>query len=529
MSFQTEYDGIVVGAGHNGLCLAAYLCKAGLKILVVEANNKVGGFTCTDEAIPGYKINFHAGIVWGYSPVYRDFDLSKYGARFVKPFVEDGVFLRKKRECVMLYDDPKLNFKNLSKYSERDARTISRLYREYIKTCRMEYFSPPVHPSQRGCDLQGDKREEYQKIVSMSPRHALDELFEDEAIKLLFTLRIMEAAAEDYIDGLGDFVLRMCADSQYLLPVGGAYQICAALARIIQDYGGSVITGTMVTKITIKDGTATGIELADGRRFKAKKFVASSAPPPLTFLRLIGEDYLDRNIAIKAKEYKIAEFTGFQFWLALKDYPRYKEEYGPDANKVFSGWIGADNRQELYEIGLEIAAGDINKLFATVNCPTLLDPTYAPPDKHLIWLYTFAPNPESLKNKSYDDIKEDYSNRLIDLWKDYAPNLTNENIISKNIYTHQDWGKHFPAMVGCLDGKHGSYSDGQYYYGRPFPEVNSYRTMIKGLYLCGSSSHPGAQVTFGPGYNATNVIAEDLGIKKWWRPYDAYSIPLVEE
>lgn len=522
---QDEFDGIIIGGGHNGLTVGAYLSKAGMKILVLDRRGMYGGAAMTEEAVmPGVYHNMHACWVATGLPPYRDLELERYGVVHIRPPIL-GAFMYDDGRAIMTYrDTPSKTLKDMEQFSGKDAKTMTMLAKKYGPVQAQEMYSPPKHPSERGAGLEPDDRAEYQKLCQMSPRQVANELFESDQVKVFFCVRTCLMGTTDYYEGTGDLIFRVAGRGGTGLVRGGTRQIAHGLGQVIMKNGGTILNQSHVERVIVKDGQAQGVEMADGRKFFSRKFVASSVDIPQTFLKLIGRDNLDKNIVQKAENWKHEDWALFGTHLVVKNPPKYQAKFPPEVNQALMNIIGYSSLDDLDTHWEEIKRGEPPaNPGGNCGCHTVNDPTYGAPGLNPCLFWQFAPTAHALKNgASWDDARHDYLDRCIERWKEYAPNLTPDNIAGKASYTPLDITRRIINMLegGCRSG---SFGYGQYYYGRPFPECNDYRTPIEGMYLCGAGSHPGGAITFAPGYNCTNVIAEDFGIKKWWPPFTAWT------
>jgi phytoene dehydrogenase-like protein len=279
--------------------------------------------------------------------------------------------------------------------------------------------------------------------------------------------------------------------------------------------GGMILDNAHVSKILIKDETAYGVELEDGQKITAKA-VASSVDPPQTLLKLVGREHLSEDLVKSAENWKWEEESLFCIHLDLNEPPKYKAD-DPTVNEALVNLIGFETVDDIFKHLKEIDAGELPTAPAAYCCcPTLFDPSQAPPGKHVGYIAVWAPY--ELKDggaEKWDKVRDKYMEKILDYWREYAPNLTKEKILGKYAYTPLDIERKLIDMVkGSY--KQGSYVSYQMGYFRPNMYCSQYRTPIKGLYMCGSGVYPGGMITFGPGYNAANVIVEDLGLKKFW-------------
>ena len=334
----------------------------------------------------------------------------------------------------------------------------------------------------------------------------------------------------DFAPGTGDFFLRYAASPKLSIVRGGTRQLAHALAAFVHANGGVILNDSHVEEITVEGGRATGVRTSDGRTFTASKFVASAIDPPGTFLKLIGEEHVSPEIAQRCRDWETEHHTAlFGFHAATDVPPDYSPRYPEEANRSLCIFMGVDSLAELDEHWRQIGEGHLpDSPGGDACCHTVIDPSYAPSGRHTLLFWQFGTPADRLEGGrvSYDDVKGDYIERMADRWRQYAPNLTKDRILGTYAYTPADIEQRIVNMVGggC---RQGAYTNGQWGYNRPFPEASGYRTPIEGLYLCGSACHPGGSIHFGPGYNAANAIAQDLGLDRWWPPYRIQGKPVL--
>lgn len=526
-----EFDGIVIGSGYNGLTLAGYMAKQGLKVLVLERRMNYGGATITEEVTkPGFYHNLHANFIWSYGPPHQDFELHRYGLKLMYGEVE-RCYLFEDGATLMTYtDDPHRTYQQFSKVLPRsDLDALEDVYHRFLTKVEEEFYAAPKPTEERGEGLEEIDRKEYRRICDMTGREVINELYESDRLKTFISMNACVRGMPDFAPGTGDFFLRYAASPKLSIIRGGTRQLAHALAAFFHAHGGVILNGCHVERITIESGRATGVELSDGRTFRATKFIASGIDPPQTFLKLVGEEHISETIAQRCRDWELEEHTAlFGFHAATDIAPDYTPKYPDDANRALAIFMGVNSLEDLDQHWREIEDGKLpSKPGGDACCHTMIDPSYAPPAKHTLLFWQFGPQSKKLAGgKSYDDVKWEYFEKMADRWAEYAPNLTKDHFLGKYAYTPADIEERIINMVGggC---RQGAYTNQQWGYTRPFPEASGYATPIEGLYLCGSACHPGGSIHFGPGYNCANAIAEDLKVEKWWPPYRVQGKPMV--
>ncbi|MEE8449766.1 MAG: NAD(P)/FAD-dependent oxidoreductase [Thermodesulfobacteriota bacterium] len=524
---MSQYDAVIIGGGHNGLILAAYLVRSGLKVAVLEKRGEIGGGLTTEEVtVHGFRHNLHSHFhtTINIMPPYKDLELEKYGACYVCPPTQKGMPLLDGRGLT-IHTDIEKTCESLARISKEDARAYRTLYddyKEFIETAvAAAIYSPPAYPTERIARLETSPEGlDYLKLERACPRDVVNALFQNEAIKalILHGLAIPRGIMDDYY-GLGMLVplIVSLAELDHLC-LGGSHVLAHALWRVIVSHGGVVRGNKEVKRIIVQQGSACGVETADGEKFMAEKFIASAIDLKQTFLNLLGEEDLSTELRGKVANYKGEEYSIFGIHLAINEPPRYRSaQFDPALQQALNLSIGGESTQALAQQWLDIRQGKPPEepcLYLSV--PTLFDQTQAPADKHtaLIW----QPAPYALRTggaSAWDEIKEEYADRCLAKLRQYAPNMDEKNIIARYILTPLDIERKLKSMPqgGVF---HGRLCQDQIEFFRPLHELCQYRTPIANLYLCGSSTHPGGGITGAPAYNALQIIAEDLNLTRWW-------------
>ena len=301
---------------------------------------------------------------------------------------------------------------------------------------------------------------------------------------------------------------------RYCLARGGTNMIAKGLVNFLLAHGGQLRHQSTVETILVRQGRAVGVRTEDGAEYGARKAVVSNVDPGQTFLRMVGEEHLPREEVERVRAWRMNEYTLFGAHMVLREPPRYavSARY-PDMNGCYHQTFGYDVSEELDVHFREIAAGrPPSKPGGEAWVPTLFDPTQARGGLHTAGFWQFVPYEVEGRGPEYwDEIKEAYFDRIVERWRQYAPNMTPENVVHRYTYTPYDNARAVINMVRG-DGHMGSYTGGQVGVGR-----QPYRTPIEGLYMSGSCCHPSGSITFAPGYNAANFIAEDLKLRRWWK------------
>jgi phytoene dehydrogenase-like protein len=525
---MAKYDGIIIGAGPNGLTVGAYLAKAGLKVLLLERRFEMGGGLCTEVVtVPGFLHNTHAvyHMMVDYSPVLKDLNLeADYNLKwvypplqFVMPFADGS--------SICLYTDVEKSCASIARFSQKDADAYRRIYHKYNQYME-EFIGPATYHEaipafEQMVKLQSSEvGREISELTEHTPKDIVDGIFEHDKVRALFLYLACMWGLDYNMEGLGYLVpLYINRGTNYRLCVNGSHRLAHLMSKFIYDHGGMVIGNQLIKRIIIEDGTAKGVELENGRVLEADKFVCSSIDPYQTFINLVGEGHLAPDFVTRVKDYEWEWDSLFDVHLALEQGPQFAAAASnPEINNAFIYLVGYESEQELINHWEAIRRGEL--VDGGFNCcfPTVHDPTEAPPGRHIALISQHAPY--ELKEGGAEawyryKLRNQYADRALATLRKYAPNINEDNILWRYIATPLDIENKFADMVkGSI--KQGGYFPLQMGYLRPNEECSHHRTPIKNLYLCGASTYSGGCVIWGPGYNAANRVAEDLGIEKWW-------------
>lgn len=504
---MTAFDIVVAGAGHNSLVCAAYLARAGLKVLVLERAARIGGDTSTEEVtLPGFHHDMCASAhtVFQSSPIVRDDELSlgAHGLRYlfpepavVMPFL-DG-------RSITMFRDPRATAREIARFSEHDARAYERLLADWdaIKAAHGRARYSPV-PSEQVADLE--KTSAGLEAVRWRDASALDivrERFDDEHVRAFFLwLSFMTMASVDR-PGTGLNALSLPAGRQafsWTTAEGGSGVLPDALARIVVEHGGEIRTGAEVTGVLVEDGRATGVRTADGGEHRASRAVVSTIH--VTHLPdVVGRERLGDDFMAGLERWR-AGVTMFVTHYALDGAPRYRTEGGSTAS-VGAGICATTD--ELLDALAAFRRGDVRverPPLLAINA-TAVDLSRAPAGKHTLKLVGFLPY--DLRDGGpgrWDSIKEDVSDALFDHYLHHVDGISKANVLARHVESPLDLERRNPHnhRGSCHGGEHSS---------------AGYRLPVSGLYQTGATTHPGGSVTGAPGRNCAQVVMGDLGLR----------------
>lgn len=514
-----EPDGIFIGGGHNSLVAATYLARAGLRVMVLEATDRLGGGMRTTEAtLPLFRHNIHAHFVrWQPdNPVWQDLRIDRFGVEALLPEVQDAIVFDGGRSVLMHYRDPARSLGAIARISSRDADAFERLFDECGTLARTIVaplrFVPPLHPDDEDELLSKSTLGRlYQERATRSSIELITEWFESEPVRLLVGFNVAIRGFQPVMDvpGTGHAaIVSLPASSGAQLIRGGSGEVARALGAALFDAGGTAIAEAEVTGIVVQDGRARGVTLADDRSITAKMFVASSVPAPITMLDLVGAEHLDASLARDLKAYRWNDdYALFGFHMALRERPHFSlEDREPDLPLAHDIALGYEELGDLMTEIEEVRQGSVGAFRVQTTIPTVHDPSQAPPGHHVAFGWKVVP--PGLRDDG--DLRE----RLVAEYSDFAPNVR-EDVLATAGYAPADIDAALASMPNG-DHLHGSFHPDNFGYYRPHPSLSGFRTPIDRLYLCGSSQHPGGGFSGAPGYIAAGVIADDLEVDTWW-------------
>lgn len=522
------YDGIILGTGHNGLILQAYLSRAGLKTISLDRAASAGGGLATEEnpRLPGFLHNTHSFFHRAITalPWYRDLELERHGAQYIEPDMNVALILPDGRSLEW-WTDFNRTIESFAEFSTKDAATLQRWVTEFQpiveRILAPEGRSPPL-PVERRRELlsRSPRGRRLLEVSALSPLQWVMDNFENDVIRagLLFFNGLREIDLR--LPGFGHAIPALLAGKHKAqMCIGGAANLAKALLADIREHGGEVRTGVELKSVLVRQGKAVGVELTSGERIEAKSFVASDLNPQQTFIELLDADAVPRDTREKAAGFQYNLLAPlFALNLALKEPPQYKAaEKRPHLKQAFMVILGLEHFDHFPRIVECHERGEIPPTVMWGGCPTLFDPSQAPPGQHTAFMWEKLPYALHGDAKNWDVEKDKHGQAMLDLWSQFAPNLAEGAVLDWFTRSPLDTERKLPNMRRG-DLLIGSFANGQIGHNRPFPGVGEYRTAVQGLYLCGGSTHPGGNITGLCGYNAAAVLTADLGVKAWWDP-----------
>src|SRR5688500_13964337 len=521
-----RYDAIIIGGGHNGLTAAAYLARAGRKVLVLERRHVLGGAAVTEEVFPGFRFSVCSYVVSLLRPeIIRELDLPRHGLEIL-PL--DGTFTPMPNgDYLWRVNDHSKTRREIARHSRTDAEAYDEYGRAMVAMGR--FVKPilglepadPMSLSPRGVkQLIGLLRrfqrlppqDQYNQVqlMTMSAVDFLDQWFETDVLKatmsasgIIGTFLGVRSPGTAYvllhhymgeIDG---------AFRSWGLSRGGTGAISNSIADAAREAGAEIRTEAPIGKIIIKNGEATGVVLANGDELYAK-VVSSSVDPRLTFMKMIGEEHLPNDFTEDLKRYKYRGSSG-KVNLALDGLPNFKSKpgNGPHLRGAVSISPGVEYMERAYD---EAKYGRFSRRpYIDMVIPSLTDPSVAPPGKHVMSCFVqYAPY--NLKEGNWDDKREEFGDTVIDTIAEHAPNIR-ELILHRQVLTPLDLERDFGLSEGNIF--QGELTLEQLFFLRPAPGWAQYKTPIRNLYMCGSATHPGGGIMGAPGRNAAMKMLKD--------------------
>ena len=520
------YDAIVVGGGHNGLVAAAYLARAGKRVVVLERRERVGGAAISEQVFPGFTFSVFSYVVSLLRPeIIRDLELPRHGLHILP--LESTLTPLPGGDYLAQWNDHDQNRRELARHSLRDAEAYDEfglLMHQMSRAVKpILGLIPPDPASLSPRDLAGlarlgahfrglgaERFHALHKLLTMSSADYLDEWFETEPLKatkaasgIIGTLLGPRSPGTAYVllhhyMGEIDGVFRAWGFAK-----GGNGSVSAAIAAAARSFGAEIRTAAPVARVSIDNGRAVGVVLEGGEEIRAK-LVVSNADPRRTFLDLVGEKHLPADFADGIRRFRFRGASA-KVNLALGEAPNFTclPGNGPHLRGAISISPSVEYLERAYD---EAKYGEFSRRpYLDIVIPSLIDPGMAPPGKHVMSIFAqYAPY--DLNGGWNDAQREAFGDAVVDTLAAYAPNIKSA-ILHRQVVTPAD----IERTIGLSEGNifQGELTLQQMFFLRPVPGWAKYKTPIDGLYQCGSGTHPGGGVMGAPGRLAALAILED--------------------
>jgi phytoene dehydrogenase-like protein len=512
-----RYDSIVIGGGHNGLVAAAYLARAGLSTLVLERRHVLGGAAVTEEIFPGFRFSVASYVVSLLRPeIIRELDLPKHGLEIL-PL--DGTFTPLEGDYLWRVNDHATTMRELRRWSRTDAEAYEEYGRLMVEMARFvkpilsvvppdpgrldpRQWLPLAGLAKRFRDLPEKHQAVFVQLMTMSAADFLSQWFETDpliasvgASGIIGTFQGVRSPGTAYvllhhymgeIDG---------AFRAWGIPRGGTGGVSEAIASSARSFGAEIRCQAPVGRVLTRDGRATGVALESGEEIEAGA-VLSSVDARRTFLGLLETGTLDPSFVADVKRYKFRGSSG-KVNLALDGLPSFDCLPGPGEHLrgAVSFSPSVDYMERAYD---DAKYGRFSRRpFIDMVIPTLVDPSMAPPGKHVMSCFVqYAPYHLSEGDVWDGARREAFGDAVVDTIAEVAPNVR-QLVLHRQVLTPLDLEETFGLTEGNIF--QGELSLEQLFFSRPVPGWARYRTPVRGLWLCGSAAHPGGGIMGAPG------------------------------
>jgi phytoene dehydrogenase-like protein len=505
----------VAGAGHNSLVAAAYLSLAGFRCLVLEARDGIGGDTNTEElTLPGFRHDTcsTAHNLIQASPTIRDDELhlGEYGLEYLHPDpvvhlpFADGAAITQWRDVDRSADE-------LARFSRRDAVAFRTMLADYERVAPLfgRYRYTPIGWGPSLPELLAGHPDggRWLRRQAMSAWEVIEDAFEDAHVRAFMLWMAFMTVQPPERPGTGALAYSILFGRQrhsWTLPRGGSGALPAALARLIEAHGGTILTGRPVTGLVLEGGRCVGVETADGERHTAGRGVLSTIHVK-HLVDMAPADAWGDDFRFGVQTWR-SGVSMFVTHYATTEPPRY----GGTVTSSAAGTAGSVDR--MLRVGSDFARGIVatDEPVLLVLCQTVADPTRAPEGRHTLKVVGFQPYELPEGPQRWDEIEDEVSAANLEHLRRFAPNLADDAVLARVVesplglerFNAHNW------HGSCHGGDQGPSQSGAL---RPTPRWAGHRTPIPGLYQTGATTHPGGSVSAAPGRNAAMVMLRDLG------------------
>jgi phytoene desaturase len=520
-----DYDVIVIGAGHNALVSAGYIAKAGYKVGVFERRDVVGGAVVTEEHVPGFKFDLggSAHILIHGTPVVADLNLEAYGLDYIDI---DPLFWAPYPDGshITIWKDVDKTCESIAAVSPADAEAYRRFVDEWTPMAEgmVAAFNKPPTPLNliRHIGLKTsqsvDNWQTRLRDILTGYGPMLERTFESEKVRALIAWMAAQSGPPPSEPLSAPFALwhPMYHQSGMKRPRGGSGMLTQALARMISDHGGTIHLASPVSQILTEGGRAAGIETEAGERFTAKVIV--SGAHIYTTMAMLKNGAVPAQTRELVHKSRIGNGFGFVVRYAMEELPNYTAlptdgEAGPHHRAMQFICPSINYLNAAYA---DYLAGRPSRDPALISMTwTAVDPSLAPPDKHVMFIWGQYYPYELSSGESWDDIAQREADRMLSKLAEYAPNVENavlDALIETPLYLERTLGLHRGNVM------HLEMSVDQMFMMRPALTMSTYRGPVDGLYLTGASTHPGGGIMGAAGRNAGLTVLHDMQ-RRWWQ------------
>jgi len=524
------FDAVVIGAGHNGLTCAGYLARAGLKVRVVERRGVVGGAAVTEEFHPGFRNSVCSYVVSLLNPkVIRDLELERYGLTILDR--DSGSFSAlSDSDYLQVARDPTVARAEIAKFSEKDAAAYDAFDREITELAEVLRAVVLEEAPNLGGGLKdlwgalklGNRLRKLSvaqqgalaELMTMSVGDYLDRWFENDGLKGLFAFEgIVGNMVSPYHPGTAYVLLHHAfgevngRTAAWGHAKGGMGAITQAMARSAEAHGAEIEVSAPVSEVIVERGKARGVVLEDGRAIRAR-VVSANTNPKLLFLKLMDPGILPEDFRRRMEGWRCRSGT-FRMNVALSELPRFCGLSEEQARPKLNGTIDICPSIAYAERAFDDAKAGAwaERPVISMCLPSLLDDTLAPAGCHVMSLFCQHFNPELSGGRSWDDVRDQVADMIVETVTHYAPNFR-QAVVGRQVLSPLDLEREFGLVGG--DIFHGALHLDQIYSLRPAAGYARYRMPVPGLYLFGSGAHPGGGVSGLPGHHAAKAIIADV-------------------
>jgi phytoene dehydrogenase-like protein len=523
-----QFDIIIIGGGINGLVAATYLAKHGLKTLVLECRDQLGGISATEQIAPGFRCSSIAHVTGPLLPeVINDLQLGRFGLELINPPVRVTA-LDREHGPLSIYEGTQLTIKEIERRSLKDAQSypdfessFARIGKVLAPLLRM---TPPSIDNLKASEMwdlgklglafRGLGNKDAYRLLRWGPMAVADlvaEWFETETLRALIAARgIFASFAGPWSAGTSTGLLLQAAmDGNAIAPAafvkGGMGGVAEALGNAARAAGVEIRTNADVERIQVQDNKASAVLLKQGEEIQSRA-VVSSADPRTTFLSLVDPLDLDPNYLSKIRNYRSLG-SAAKVNVALASLPEFDGIADDEARTRLSGRIHIGPEIDYLERAFDAAKyGHYSpQPFMEITIPSLTDASLAPTGAHVMSIHVqFAPY--KLKIGDWNSRREEFGDHVFTVLEDHGIRF-GDGVVGRKVIAPTDLEDTYRLGGGHIT--HGELSLDQFFAFRPLIGSAQYRTPIKGLYLCGAGTHPGGGVTGGPGMNAAREIVKD--------------------